>query len=276
MKYIFTSILLLSIVHAQGQVPYGYNKDVGKKAKVNGIELYYEIYGEGQPLVMLHGNGGSSGSGANIMSELTANYKVITVDHRCHGQSGCTEELNYRLMASDINELLNQLRIDSAYIYGHSDGGIMGLIMAFSYPDKVKKLVVSGANIKRDSTGLQPEIVSMMKDYPLIEQERMRKQIKLMVEYPNIEYSELHGIKCPVLIISGDRDAVRLSHTVKIFENIEHSQLSVLPGTTHFVFDEHPQLILDLMQLFYEQPFKMPSTIEWAKAVARQIMPGKN
>lgn len=276
MKYIFGSILFLSILHIQAQTPYGRNKDAGRTAKVNGIDLYYEVYGDGQPLVLLHGNGGNSGARANIMNELVTNYKVIAVDHRCHGQSGCTEELNYQLMASDINELLNQLNIDSAYVYGHSDGGIMGLIMAYSYPNKVKKLVISGANLKHDSTGLEPEIVDIMKDYPLIEQERMRQQIKLMVDHPDIDFKELHDIKCPVLIISGDRDAVRLSHTVKIFENIRQSQLCVLPGTTHFVSEEHPELILNFMESFFDQPFRMPSTIEWAKEVAKQIMPSKN
>lgn len=272
------TLVILSLfftLTAQAQShPYGKNPEVGHMAEVNGISLYYEVYGDGEPLVLLHGNGGYSGARANMMDSLITHFRVITVDHRCHGQSGCTEELDYRLMASDINALLEHLEVDSAYVYGHSDGGIMGLIMGFQYPDKVKKLVVSGANIKRDSTALEPIIVRIMQQYKAIQNPKMQKQIKLMVEHPDLDFAELTGITAPTLIISGDRDAVRLAHTVKIFESIPNANLSVLPATTHFVSEEHPQLMLDHLMHFFKTPFQKPSTTDWAKKVAGQIMPG--
>jgi len=270
-----TLLLLFSSLSSLAQQhPYGRNSDVGKKAKVNGIDLYYEVYGEGQPMLILHGNGGYSGARANIMDDLISRYKVIAVDHRCHGQSGCTDALNYKLMASDINSLLDQLKVDSALVYGHSDGGIIGLIMGFEYPAKVKKLVVSGANIQRDSTALEPLLVRVMQQYKTIQDQTMRKHIKLMVEHPDIDFTALGGITAPTLIISGDRDAVRLSHTLKIFESIPNANLSVVPATTHFIGSERPQLLVELMTTFFDKPFQKPSTIEWAKKVAEQIMPG--
>lgn len=267
-------LVLLSTSLCAQKHPYGQNKAIGQTAQVNGISLYYEIYGQGQPLLILHGNGGYSGSRANIMDDLISRYQVITVDHRCHGQSGCSDELNYQLMASDINELLNQLKIDSTYIYGHSDGGILGLIMGYKYPDKVKKLVVSGANIKHDSTALEPVIVRIMKKYTQIEDPTMRKHIELMVNHPDIEFESLQNLTAPTLIISGDRDAVRLSHTIRIFESIPNANLSIWPASTHFVGEEQPQLLVQTLLGFFEKPFRKPATTDWAKQVATQILPG--
>lgn len=275
MKRYFTFCVFFMVLSFQlyAQTPFGQNPETGKKARVNGIDLYYEVYGQGEPLVILHGNGGFSGSRKNIMPELIKKYKVIAVDHRCHGQSGCSEELNYRLMASDINALLNHLKIDSAYVYGHSDGGILGLIMGFEYPDKVKKLVASGANARHDSTALQPYIVEMMKYYEEVPDPMMQKHFKLMVEHPDIAMSELGRISAPVLIISGDRDAVRLSHSVEIFKSIPNANLSIWPGSTHFVGEENPKKLLKMMTDFFDKSFKKPSTVDWAKGVAKQLMP---
>lgn len=269
----FCITFLFLAYQAQAQVPFGQNPEAGNKARVNGIDLYYEVYGQGEPLVILHGNGGYSGSRANIMPELIKKYRVIAVDHRCHGQSGCTDQLNYRLMASDVAALLDHLKIDSAYVYGHSDGGILGLILGFEHPEKVKKLVASGANVKRDTTALQPYIVEMMKHYKELQDPRMQKQIKLMSEYPNIALQELEGIKAPTLIISGDRDAVRLTHSVDIFSHIPNANLSVWPGSTHFVGEENPEKLLKMMTDFFDKPFRKPSTVDWAKQVAKQLMP---
>ncbi len=273
LRNILLALLLILCIPAFGQIRFGQNPVAGKKVRVNGIDLYYEVYGSGTPMLILHGNGGYSGSRADIMPELIKKYKVIAVDHRCHGQSGCSEELSYRLMASDINALLEHLELDSVYVYGHSDGGILGLILGFEYPDKVKKLVVSGANASRDSTGLQPYIVEMMKNYKEVPDPMMQKHLKLMVEHPDIAMTELQQIKAPTLIISGDRDAVRLTHSVDIFRNIPNSNLSVWPGSTHFVGAENPRLLLKMMTDFFDNPFKKPSTVDWAKEVAKQIMP---
>jgi len=95
-----------------------------------------------------------------------------------------------------------------------------------------------------------------------------------MVEHPNISFEALNRISAPTLIISGDRDAVRLSHSVRIFESIPNSNLSVLPATTHFIGDEQPKLLIKLMTEFFENPFQKPSTTDWARKVAEQIMPG--
>ena len=123
------------VVDGRGIPNFGMNKEAGRYAEVNGIELYYEIYGEGQPLVVLHGNGGSIADfSMHYPYFIENNYKVIAIDSRAQGRSGDSEEeLTYMLMASDVNALLDKLNLDSVYIWGHSDGAIIGLILAFYY-----------------------------------------------------------------------------------------------------------------------------------------------
>lgn len=273
--WLFLFLLMSLEVYAQQAqtVAYGNNPKAGGYATVNGLRIYYEVYGEGQPLVLLHGNGGSIGGRARLIPLLAKKYKVIAIDSRCHGRSGCPAgDMNYESMASDINGVLNQLQIDSALIWGHSDGAILGLIMGYTYPSKVKKLVATGGNVLPDTTALHPPIVQMMKWYPAIKDTMMQKHLKLMVDHPNIAWRQLSAIKAPVLVMAGDRDAIRNEHTVKIFNAIPNSQLCILPGTTHFISEERPELFLLLMNEFFEKPFRMPSTVEITQQMAKQMM----
>jgi len=275
-SWLVTALCIATSLSAQNTITYGNNATAGNYAPVNGIKLYYEIYGEGQPLLLLHGNGGSIGSRRNEIPFFAKKFKVIAVDSRCHGKSECkTGDLNYEMMAADVNELLNQLHIDSCYIWGHSDGGILGLIMAYTYPSKVKKLVTTGANVQPDSSALFPKLVTMSKMYPILPDTMMQKHIKLMVYHPNISFDKLNTIKAPVLVMSGDRDAVREEHTVKIFQSIPNSQLCILPGTTHFLADENPALFQMLVSKFFEQPFSKPSTVEIMEKYAAQMTGGQ-
>jgi pimeloyl-ACP methyl ester carboxylesterase len=169
-------------------------------------------------------------------------------------------------MASDVNELLNQLGIDSTYIWGHSDGAILGLIIAKNYPDKVKKVVAFAANVVPDTIGIEPPI------YRWIERqvndgktEKERKLAKLMWKHPNIPLEELRKIQAEVLIMSGDRDFVPLAHTLEIFRHIPKSQLCVIPGSTHGAAWEKKDLFLELVDAFFEKPFAMPATVDWFK-----------
>ena len=238
---------------------FGVNNKIGNFDAVNGIKLYYEIYGQGTPLLVLHGNGGSIASASPFYPDLMKNYKVIAVDSRGQGRSGDTEEaLTYEQMASDMNELLNQLQFDSVLIYGHSDGAIIGLIMAKNYPQKVKKVLAFSANMQPDSLALFPWFLNFIK--PRADSSKEGKLLRLMLDYPNISYAELSKIKAPVLIMSGDRDMVRPEHTLKLFQNIPHSQLSILPGSTHSAPWEKKEIFLDLLNQFFIQPFQTPDT----------------
>jgi pimeloyl-ACP methyl ester carboxylesterase len=275
-KIFFQCILILLVfaapAHAQSS-SYGNNKAAGNYLQVNGIKLYYEIYGAGQPLLLLHGNGGSIAGRSDFIEGFAKSYKVIALDSRCHGNSGCDgSELSYDRMAADVNALLEHLQIDSALVYGHSDGAIVGLIMAMRYPRKIKKLVASGANMVADSTAIFPQILALINMYPMVPDTLMKKRLKLMATYPKIAMADLQKISIPVLITAGDRDAVREEHTLKIFQSIPNSNLFILPGTTHFGPTEKFNLFYEVASGFFANPFEKPSTIQMMQEKARSLM----
>ncbi|HVS98569.1 MAG TPA: alpha/beta hydrolase, partial [Puia sp.] len=141
------------------QVQYGDNKAAGHYLATRGIRLYYETYGQGAPLLLLHINGGSINVFSNQIPYFSKHYRVIAVDSRAHGKSvDAGDSLTFEMMADDFNALLDSLHLDSCYVVGWSDGGISGLLLALRHPGKVKKLVVSGPNLWPDTTGLDPFI----------------------------------------------------------------------------------------------------------------------
>lgn len=244
---------------------YGVNNKVGRFADVNGIKLYYEIYGEGAPLVILHGNGGSIQSAASFYPDLIKKYKVIGIDSRSQGKSTTTKEpLNYDLMASDVNALLEQLHIDSVFIWGQSDGAILALLLAKDYPKKVKRALAFSPNIQPDSLAVFPwAITALRKSVAANKDPHQTALEQLMLDYPNIPYSELSKIKAPVMIMSGDRDVIRPEHILKMYQSIPNSQLCILPGATHGGAWEKKDLFLQLMNDFFNKPFVMPDTKNW-------------
>jgi pimeloyl-ACP methyl ester carboxylesterase len=255
------------LISAKDVVGYGTNNKVGKYADVNGIKLYYEVYGEGHPLVVLHGNGGSSMNAASHYPELQKKYKVIAIDSRAHGKSTDTDApLTYEVMASDVSVLLDQLKLDSVYVWGQSDGAILGLMLAMNHPRKVKKVLAFGANIQPDTTAIF--------SWGVIDAQRLakegsnaqeRKHNQLMVDHPNVPFSDLSKIAIPVLIMAGDRDVIRPEHTVKLFQSIKNSQLCILPGSTHGASWDKEELFLNLLYEFFDKPFTMPDTKSWYK-----------
>ncbi len=253
------------IVQSANVPNYGFNKKAGKFAAVNGIQLYYEIYGEGQPLVVLHGNGGSIGSASSHYPDLIKKYKVIAIDSRGQGRSTDTDApLTYDQMASDVNALLEQIHVDSADIWGQSDGAILGLLMAMDYPKKVKRVIACGANVKADSTAVFSWALRSLDK--TISTSKDAKEVKLntmMRDYPNIAYEKLHTIKAPCLIMGGDRDVIRPEHLVKMFQNIPHSQMCILPGTTHGEAWDKKEQFLQILYDFFDKPFTMPDTKDW-------------
>lgn len=237
---------------------YGNNKKAGKYAKINGINLYYEIHGIGKPLVILHGNGGSIEDAEDHIHFFKDHYQVIAIDSRGQGNSiDDTTALTYDLMASDVNQLLEQLHIDSAYVWGHSDGAILALILAKDYPKKVSKAIAYAANLTPDTLGLVPAEFEEIKKIVETSKNPKEKQLNtMMYKYPNIPFSDLHKISAQVLIMSGDNDMIPLEHTLMIYKNIKKSNLCVLPGATHGGAWQKPKLFQEIAVDFFEKPFQ--------------------
>jgi pimeloyl-ACP methyl ester carboxylesterase len=219
----------------------GDNDSTGKYAAVNGIKIYYEQYGKGEPLLLLHGNSESIGSFRLQIPELSQQYRVIAVDTRGQGKS--TEDgttYTYDLFADDMNALLDQLQLDSVNILGWSDGGNTGLIMAMKYPRKVKKLVTMGANVFIDNTvvekwvfkELNKQLKEIKNDTAYADRNRVRL-INLLLTEPKHTFEELKAIACPVLVMAGEKDVIKENHTRSIAANIAKSTLLIAPKETH-------------------------------------------
>jgi pimeloyl-ACP methyl ester carboxylesterase len=220
---------------------YGDNDSTGKFATVNGIKIYYEEYGQGQPLLLLHGNSESINSFKLQIPELSKSYHVYAIDTRGHGKSGDDgKNYTYDLFADDMNALLNELHLDSVNILGWSDGGNTGLIMAMKYPKKVKKLITMGAVIFIDKTVVDKWVFKILKkekkdligDSSSFALGRLRR-IELLLTEPKHTFEELKQISCPVLVMAGDKDIVREEHTKGIAANIPKGTLLIVPKATH-------------------------------------------
>ena len=229
-------------LQAQSSIPYGDNKQTGHYLSTRGFNLYYEGYGKGQPLILLHTNGGSIKIFENQIPYFSQHYRVIAVDSRAKGHSvDPSDSLTFEMMADDVNALLDSLHLDSAYVLGWSDGAIAGLLLALRHPEKVKKLVAAGANLWPDTTGLTPfvfhyieaEVAALRKEPQTPATKNQLKIHELDLKEPHMTLAQLHDIKCPVFVIGGDHDAIPPAHTLEIAENIPHSYLWIVPNSGH-------------------------------------------
>jgi pimeloyl-ACP methyl ester carboxylesterase len=256
-------------------INYGENSNVGKFAKVNGIKMYYETYGDSskQPLLLIHGNGGHINSERCQIEYFKSQYYVVVADSRFQGKSdNGNAELTFDVMVKDYNALLDYLKIDSVYIIGQSDGGIIGLLLAINYPQKVKKLVSTSPNIRPDSNALYNwSIMDTRKTINLMAEkiakgdttnEVLRKWAvaNLDDKYPNLRNQELSKIKTEVLIMASDADVIKLEHILEIYQNIPKAQLFIMPGTTHFMLRQEHALFNQIAERFLNEPFKRPTT----------------
>ena len=229
-------------VDGRHPVNFGDNDSAGHYTTVNGIKLYYETYGEGKPLLLLHGNSGSIAQFNEQILPLAEHYKVIAVDTRGQGKSGEDNRLpTYDLFAEDMNALLDQLHLDSVDILGWSDGGNTGLIMAMKYPAKVHKLAVMGAVVFIDSTVVSEAILNRLrdeldglKDQSAYRTQFRKKMVNLLLTEPQHSFEELAAIHAPVLVMAGEKDIVKEEHTRRIAEHIKDSRLVIFPGGSHY------------------------------------------
>ena len=276
---ILLSANLFSQVKKQKEfdTPYGDNKEVGKYVELNGANIYYEEYGEGEPLLIIHANSGNIESMANQIDYFKSKYRVIAADNRGHGKSELnTDSLTYEQIESDWHELVKHLELDSVNILGWSDGGILGLKIAISGKTKVKKLVTMGANLRPDTTAVRAwavrEINKMRQMINMAIQmgdtsvnwELQKQLMGLLLEQPNIPVNDLKKIEAKTLIMAGDEDIIKNSHTVEIYENIPNAHLCIMPGETHYTPYNSPDMFNMLVDDFLTSPFMRPDS-NWAK-----------
>jgi len=222
---------------------YGQNKAVGKYYTIRGFKMYVEVYGQGKPLLFIHGNSGAINHFTKQIPYFSQKYKVIVADSRAQGKSkDPADSLSYEMMADDYAALLDAMKIDSAYVVGWSDGGINGLLMAIRHPEKVKKLAITGANLQPDTTAVPQEIWDMVTpSYNMLKAKADKnemekggfKLLRLLIENPHIPLTDLQKISCPTLVIGGDHDVIKEEHTMEIYKNIPNAYLWILPNSGH-------------------------------------------
>jgi pimeloyl-ACP methyl ester carboxylesterase len=229
----------------------------GQFADINGVKIYYEISGEGEPVLLLHGALENHHRFQQQITAWTKNRKVIAVDTRGHGKSTLdATTLTYELYAKDMNALLDQLQTGPVNIVGWSDGGITGILMARDYPEKVKSVVAMGANLSNDGIvdSLNEEMRTRLKQLEKTDPNGLEARVnRCMLTEPNIDPASLSKIHCPVLVIAGEKDVIVESHTRLIAASIPGSRLLILKGQTHDAPIEAPYVFIKAVEDFWKQ-----------------------
>jgi len=248
---------------------------LGQYVMAGNVRTYYEEHGEGEPLLLMHGGACTIETFSGFTPKLADSYKVILPERRGHGRTADVEgPISYDLMAQDTIAFMEATGIISAHLVGYSDGAIVGMLVAMTRPDLVKKFVsISGGF---DVNGMTEEALAFFKSvtpetlehhpalaklvelykqttpddsehFPIV----FEKIKRMWLEEPKIPPQNLSRITAPTLVISGDHDVIALEHTIELFREIPKAQLCIVPGSSHMLVLEKPglvaQVILDFL-----------------------------
>jgi pimeloyl-ACP methyl ester carboxylesterase len=263
--------------HADG------NSVSGEYYAVNGAKLYVESVGHGAPILFLHGGlSFFDNAYAKQRDYFAEHHRVIGIDQRGHGHSPDGPwQLSYQLMADDTAAVLVRLKLGPVDVVGHSDGGNVALLLARDHPDLVRRVVISGANLR----GLSPEALEARKQLPPAQIEEkighlaaslppsfaidygavspdgpahwmtmVTKCYWLWAQSVVIDAADLKKIPSPVLVVAGDHDFTSIEETTEIFRGLPHGQLFLVPGTGHGTFRTRPELVNLAVSEFLDQP----------------------
>lgn len=237
------------------KVPYGANTKTGQYVQANDARIYYEVYGKGQPIVLLHGGIlGSTIEMADFIDSLKPDYQVIAISTRGHGKSEIgILPITYDKKADDVMAVVNAITKESVIILGFSDGAYTGYKVAAKYPERIKKMIAIGAG--EQIPGLR-KVVFNSRELLNTDDAYWKQQMALMPQPERLQefwsgmetfYNTMiaskelfSSIKCPVLVMAGELDRnAPLSSVINAYNMIPKSQLSIIPNTGHVVFLEN-------------------------------------
>jgi pimeloyl-ACP methyl ester carboxylesterase len=234
-----------------------------------GLRTYWEAHGSGEPVLLLHGGFEHAGALPRLTEALAARYRVIEPERRAHGRTADPGgELHYEAMADDTLAFMNALGLARPRVVGFSDGAIVALLLALRRPDRVGRLVLVGANY--DASGLRPGFLRLVTETPfehlfpeLVAAHRrlspdgpehyravVERVRRLWAEEPHLDPAALARIASPALVLAGDGDAVVVEHTVALFRALRDARLCIVPGGSHGVLTEHPDLCASVILEF--------------------------
>jgi len=258
-----THYLHINATGGKNYYEYGQNTANGKYVNSNGTKIYYETYGTGEPLLLLHGNGGSINAFKAQIEAFAQQYKVIVVDTRAQGKSTdkTSTKLSYDLFAEDMKTLLDTLHLKQVNVLGWSDGGNTGLILASKYPDYVKKLITMGANLNPEETAVSAKILKQTRNdlekLKAKNYQTARSQILLLsmlLSEPNLLPVDLQKITAKTLVLAGEKDIILENHSRLIAQSIPQAELNILKGQSHSVPQENPKLFNQVVLDFLAKP----------------------
>lgn len=197
------------------------------------MKLYFEQSGEGDPIVLVHGNGEDHTIFAETVDVLNKDYTCYAVDSRGHGKSPKVKEFHYEDMADDMVEFLEDQDLRNVTFFGFSDGAIIGILTALK-TDRVSRLVLCGANLSPD--GMKPGVHRLFKAAYFF---RKSPKLRLMLEEPHITDEQLLSIQAETLVLAGEKDLVRGEETEHIADLIPNADLQILPEHTHTSYVVH-------------------------------------
>lgn len=243
------------IEEANKQV-YGKNDQIGKILNLKDADLYYEVYGEGEPIFLLHGNSGSIKDFYQQIPVLSSQYKVIVMDTRAQGKSidRTKKDFNYKIFADDVKGLADHLGLKKINIAGWSDGGNTGLEFALKYPENLDKLITIGANafpegVDKDlmtNFNIQYKVSQLQNKPGSFNEGRL---LKLMLKEPKITEKQLNKIQNKVLVIAGEKDVITKEHTEFMAKQMPNSELKFYKDATHMIpFENAEQLNQDTLE----------------------------
>jgi pimeloyl-ACP methyl ester carboxylesterase len=246
---------------------------VGGYVEIGGVDTWYEEAGQGEPLVLLHGGMCTNETWGAQIPAFSERFRTLAPERRGHGHTADVEgPLTYGNMATDTIGFLDAVVGGPAHLVGWSDGGIIGLLVAIERPDLVRKLVLIGTNY--DTAGVAPEAEAMLaqmtpdgpgmaglrglyethspdgpEHWPVV----FAKFIEMAQCEPHIAVDDLARISAPTLVLIGDDDMVSLEHTASLYRAVPKGELAVVPGTSHTVLMEKPELMNRIVLDFLEQ-----------------------
>ena len=246
--------------------------------KVNGHRMYYELRGEGRPLLLLHGGGSDiEESFGKQLGPFAETHRIVAPEQVGHGHTpDVPGPLSYTRMTEDTARLLQQLHLSDVDVMGFSDGGIVALMLALRHPELVRRLVVTGANLDPSglSDGGSQQAETSAPELPMNRRARAHyaaespdgpahadiiddKLMQLWMHYPaknELSPDLLRALHKRVLVMSGDRDQIKLEHTMMIYQSLPDAQLWILPGTEHATFSTRPQWVNAVVSSFLDEP----------------------
>jgi pimeloyl-ACP methyl ester carboxylesterase len=258
-----------AVAPPQDLLPANADYGSGQTATINGVAIYYEVYGEGQgdPVILLHSGLGNGDYFVNQIPPLAEKHEVVVMDSRGHGRSSFDDTpISYELMASDVIALMDHLGIDKASIVGWSDGGIIGLELAIHHPERLNKVIAYGANF--DPTGVRLDInenaywnafverdaqdYQKLSPHPERWEEFLENISHMWATEPNYTEEQLGSITTPILILDGaTEEAIDLNQTKLMALLIPGAELVIIPDTGHFAMMEKPdefnRIVLDFL-----------------------------